>query len=184
MAETTPEALAEAARDLTALQEPGWRALGSTSADSAVASEIDRAEENRRARWLYYRDPIPAQAVHLHNAYTFGRGVGFKAPDPDIQTWLQKFWRDPRNQHSLSRAQAQHTLNRDRQLDGELFFALYTSTLTGRVTVRTFDPAEIPDNGVITMPGDRTFPIYYKRVYVPEVFDFTQGRYVQGSTVT
>lgn len=172
------EALATA-RSLSALDEPGWSELGASNADSRIAREIDRADVNLKARWYYYNDPIPSHSIHLHNAYTFGRGVGFKAKNEVVQKWLNAFWENPRNQHSISRALAQWTLNRDRQLDGELFLSLYTSSLTGRVTVRTIDPSEIAQ--VVTMPGDRTFPIYFRREYRPESFDFENGTYKQGN---
>lgn len=169
-------------RNLASMREPGWTALGSDSADALIASSIDRQGLNRQARWYYHNDPIANHSVMLHNAYTFGRGVSFRAPDAEVQTWLEAFWGDPRNRASLSRAQAQWALNTDRQLDGELFFVLYVSTLTGRVTVRTMDPAEIRQ--VVTAPGDPAMPVYYKRVYRPRVFNFERGEYEQRAEVT
>lgn len=170
-----------AGRNLAQLQEPGWTELGEGSSDDLVAAQIDRARENRQARWYYFRDPIASQAIMLHNAYTFGRGVSIKAKDPDVQRWLDVFWDDPRNRHTLTRAQAQWTLSRERQLDGEIFFVFYVSTLTGRVTVRTFDPSEIPQqNGVITTAGDPTFPTYFRREFQTREFDFKRGEYKLG----
>lgn len=169
-------------RNLASMREPGWLALGSDSADALVASAIDRISVNRQARWYFYNDPIASHAVMLHNAYTFGRGLSFRAPDPDVQDWLEQFWADPRNRASVSRAQAQWLLNTDRQLDGELFLALYVSTLTGRVTVRTMDPNEIRQ--IVRAPGDPAMPVYYKRVYRPQVFNFERGEYELRPEVT
>lgn len=172
----------DSVRSLAGMREPGWVQLGtSDSADAEVAGAIDRRGVNRQARWYYYNDPIASQAVTLHNAYVFGRGASFRAADPDIQTWLEIFWQDARNRASLSRAQAQWRLNTDRQLDGEIFFALYVSTLTGRVTVRTIDPAEI--GAVVTAPGDPQTPIYYKRTYRPQTFNFARGEYEFGKEI-
>lgn len=174
----TAKEVSEAARYLAQMQEPGWSELGSGSFDSQIAQQIDRNEINRSARWYYHNDPIPNHAIALHNAYTFGRGVSFKAVDPAVHTWLETFWNNPRNQHSISRAAAQWQLNRDRHLDGELFLIFYTSTLTGHVTVRTLDASEIRQ--VVTMPGDRTFPVYFQREFQPEYFDFASGKYKRG----
>ncbi len=165
-------------RSLAELQEPGWTPLSSGGSEDLVASQIDRAQTNAQARWYYYNDPSAQQAVLLHNAYTFARGVSFKAKDPDVQKWLERFWNNQRNRNHISRAKAQWELNRERQLDGELYFVFYVSTLTGRVTVRTFDPGEITQ--IVCAPGDPTFPIYFQRTYQPRIFNFTTGKYVDG----
>ncbi len=168
-------------RNLSQLQEPGWEQLGSGSNRDLIAGEIDRQRQNQLARWYYHQDPTASQAVMLHNAYTFARGVSVKAKDERVQTIIDAFWQDPRNRHSLTRASAQWGLNTERQLEGEMFFAFFVSKLTGRVTVRLFDPTEFPEhNGVITMPGDPTFPVYFRRVFTPRWFDFNEGKYVTG----
>ncbi len=166
------------ARALAELQEVGWTPLGGGSSSDQVASRIDRADVNTQARWYYFKDPIAQQAVMLHNAYTFGRGVGYRAAHEDVQAWLDRFWKDQRNRASLTRALPQWLLNRERQLDGELFLAFFVSTLTGRVTVRTFDPGEITQ--VITAPGDPLFPLYFRREYLPREYDFATGHYKTG----
>jgi len=170
-------------RRLASMAEPGWIGFGNGgSADAQIAAQIDRAGINRQARWYYYQDPIASHAVTLHNAYTFGRGASFRAADKDVQAWLEGFWRDARNRASLTRAQAQWALNTDRQLDGELFFVFYVSTYTGRVTVRTLDPSEI--DKIVTAPGDPAMPVYFKRVYRPQVFNWKRGEYETGQQVT
>lgn len=168
-------------RNLSQLQEPGWEQLGSGSNRDLIAGEIDRQRQNQLARWYYHQDPTASQAVMLHNAYTFARGVSVKAKDERVQALIDAFWQDPRNRHSLTRASAQWGLNTERQLEGELFFAFFISKLTGRVTVRLFDPSEFPEyNGVITMPGDPTFPVYFRRQFTPRWFDFNEAKYVTG----
>ena len=168
-------------RTLPELREPGWQPLGRSSNREAVAEEIDRATQNQLARWYYHQDPTASQAVMLHNAYTFARGVSVKAKDERVQQVVDAFWHDPRNRHSLTRAAAQWQLNTERQLEGELFLGLFVSTLTGRVTVRLFDPAEFPaGSGIVTLPGDPTFPVYFRREYTPRWYDFDAGRYTTG----
>lgn len=169
-------------RNLSQLDEPGWEQLGSGSNRDLIAGQIDRYQQNQLARWYYHQDPTASQAVMLHNAYTFARGVSVKAKDERIQPVIDAFWKDPRNRHSLTRASAQWMLNTERQLEGELFFGLFVSRLTGKVTVRLFDPSEFPDDtGVITMPGDPSFPIYFQRQFQTRQFDFTDGTYKTGA---
>lgn len=174
--------LDEALRSLPQLQEPGWRELGRGSNRELVAGDIDRSTQNQLARWYTHQDPTASQAVMLHNAYTFARGVSVKAKDARVQQIIDAFWQDPRNRHSLTRAVAQWQLNTERQLEGELFLALFVSTRTGRVTVRMFDPGEFPEGGgVVTMPGDPTFPVYFRREYAPRWYDFEAGAYKTGT---
>ena len=107
--------LDEALRSLPELGEPGWRELGRSSNRELVAGDIDRATQNQLARWYVHQDPTASQAVMLHNAYTFARGVSVKAKDERVQQVVDAFWSDPRNRHSLTRAAAQWALNTERQ---------------------------------------------------------------------
>jgi len=175
------EAQLDEAWALPELGEPGWRELGRGSNRELVAGDIDRVAQNQLARWYVHQDPTASQAVMLHNAYTCARGVSVKAKDERVQKVVDAFWSDPRNRHSLTRAAAQWALNTERQLEGELFLGLFVSTLTGRVTVRLFDPSEFPEgSGVVTLPGDPTFPVYFRREYAPRWYDFEAGQYQTG----
>lgn len=168
-------------RILPEMQEPGWTQMGTGSHRELVAGAIDRTVQNQLARWYMHQDPTASQAVMLHNAYTFARGVNVKAKDERVQAWIDRFWMDPRNRHSLTRAAAQWQLNTERQLEGELFLGLFVSTLTGRVTVRLFDPTEFrAENGIVTMPGDPTFPVYFRRQYTPRTYNFNEAKYSRG----
>jgi hypothetical protein len=124
---------------------------------------LNRKEVNAEARRFYHIDSSAHHMVNLHCAYTFGRGVSKKAKDLDINAWLDKFWKHPRNRGSLTSAKAQWDLGKDMQLDGEVFFVFYTSTMTGQVTVRTIPPEEIIK--IVYAPGDPKMPIAYHRKY-------------------
>lgn len=147
-------------RRLPELNEPGWI---DTSGGATALTGLDRQEVNAQARRYYHIDPIAQHLVRLHNAYTFGRGVSKKATDADINAWLERFWKHPRNRTSLTNTKAQWELGKNIQLDGELFFVFYTSTITGQVTVRTIPPHEIVK--IVYAPDDPTMPIAYHHKY-------------------
>lgn len=137
------KAILEAAigRTLPELNEPGWLAQGS-SYDSVTG--LDRVHVNEQARRYYHLDPTLRHMVQLRNSYTFGRGVVMRAVDDEVNKYLQEaFWNHPLNRDQISRSAAQYRLNRDMQLDGEIFFMLLTSRVTGRVIVRCIHPSRI-----------------------------------------
>ncbi|KAB2867533.1 MAG: hypothetical protein F9K46_00095 [Anaerolineae bacterium] len=142
---------------LPPLNEPGWTPLGSSNPVGFMG--LSRRQINDEVRHYYHSDPTLHYMVELENAYTFSRGVSVKAKDPDIDAWLQRFWRHPSNRASLTTAKAQWELNKELQLEGELFFILYTSTLTGQVTVRNLPPQQVVQ--VIPAKGDAQLQQYY-----------------------
>lgn len=140
------------------LNEPGWLPLGSSSGVDMLTG-LNRRQVNDEVRYYYQTDPTMHYMVELENAYTFSRGVTVKAKDATIDAVIQKFWRHPNNRASLTTAAAQWDLNKELQLEGELFLAFYTSTLTGQVTVRTLPPSQIAK--VIPAKGDAKLQQYY-----------------------
>lgn len=145
--------------------EPGWAPLGSFGPDAVTG--LNRRQINDEVRQYYHSDPTLHYMVELENAYTFSRGVSVKAQDPDIDAWLQRFWRHPSNRASLTTAKAQWDLNKELQLEGELFFLFYTSTLTGQVTVRTLPPTQV--HKIVTARGDAQMQqLYYGQFHASE----------------
>lgn len=137
-------------RKLPQLQEPGWMPLGGSNVD--LLTGLDRRQTNDEVRYYHDTDPTMHYMVELENSYTFGRGVSVKAKDPEVDAWVQRFWRHPRNRASLTTAAAQWELNKELQIEGELFFIFYTSTVTGQVTVRTLQSQQV--NKIINAKGD------------------------------
>lgn len=149
-----------AGRRLPELDEPGWMRMG---ADVEQITGLDRREVNEQALRYYHTDPTTGYLIDLHNAYTFGRGISVEASDPTIDSWVQRFWNHPRNRASISTAAAQWDLNKNLQLNGELFLIFYTNTMTGQVVVRTVDPLQITHIGYVD--GDNKLPQVFVREY-------------------
>lgn len=140
------------------LNEPGWTQLGESGYGNGLMG-INRRETNDQVRYYNHTDPIMRHLIQLENSYIFSRGVSVKAKDPDIDAWIQRFWKHPRNRASLTTAAAQHELNTELQIEGELFFIFYTSMLTGQVTARTLSPSQIAK--VVMAKGDNKLQQYF-----------------------
>lgn len=117
----------------------------------------------KRARMFYLANPWIKRGVELQMMYIFGQGVSVQAADEAVNAVVQDCWTHPKNQAELTTVQALTGQEARLKLDGNLFFALFTNRMTGRVLVRTIPFAEIDD--VICDPQDRATPWYYKRVW-------------------
>lgn len=149
---------------LPELHEPGWELMSGGSLQQLTG--LDRRTVNDAARRYYFTDPTAHHMIDLHSAYTFGRGVTLRTEHPDLNRWVQAFWASPHNRFSISRARQQWRMSRELQLDGEVFLMLFTSTLTGRVTVRRIPSSQIAD--IVRHPGDADMPRYFIRKYRDE----------------
>ncbi len=147
---------------LPQLHEPGWTPLGGSGGDGLLG--INRREVNDQVRHYYHTDPVMHHLIQLENAYLFSRGVSVKAHDPEIDAWLQRFWQHPHNRASLTTAAAQHALNTELQIEGELFFIFYTSTLTGQVTVSTLPSTQV--TRVVGAKGNPKLQLYYEAEFI------------------
>lgn len=144
------------------LNEPGWTPLGGSGVDGLTG--LNRREINDQVRYYYHTDPTMHYMVQLENSYIFSRGLSVKAKDPDIDAWIQRFWNHPHNRASLTTAAAQHELNTELQIEGELFFIFYTSTLTGQVTVSTLPSTQA--TRVVGAKGNPKLQLYYEANFI------------------
>lgn len=173
--------LTEAMVDLEmALEDTGWRKLSNGVRDEF--SENGRRLIREMCRTMVVSNPLMKRAVNVRIGYIWGQGVevaaraGADAPQ-DVDEIVQMFWDD--NTRSLTGSQAQEELERALGTDGEVFLALFTNPLVGRVQVRSTPTDEIVD--IITNPEDRDEPWFYVREYVTQVLE--QG-YATGNTRT
>ena len=148
-----------------AMEDRGWMAL-----TMQAASEFTR-EGRRRAsalcRILSIQNPLIKRGIAVRTGYVWGDGVQITAADDDVNAVVQAFIDD--NAASYTGSQAREEAEKTLGTDGDLFRALPTSPLTGRVQVRTIDPDEIED--VICNPEDRDEPWFYLRQHTTQVIE-------------
>lgn len=172
--------LAESLADAQiALEDVGWRRLAGAAQTEFTIDGIKRGAELSRIMGVV--NPLIKRAIELRIAYIWGQGVSITAKangdedgEQDVNAVVQAFLDDKGTKRVFSSAAAHETNERTLATDGNLFVALYTDPLFGRVQPRSIPLAEIQD--IITNPDDRSDPWYYKRSTYRTELVITGGR--------
>lgn len=155
------EELRESFADLQlALEDRGWLSLSIQAASQFTRDGLGRAAQ--LCRILAVSNPLVKRGLALRNAYVWGTGLEITPRDPGVGEVIALF--DDANQASFTGSQAREELERALGTDGNVFLALFTSPLTGRVKVRSFPFDEIAE--VVSNPDDRDEPWYYLRRWI------------------
>lgn len=164
--DTLEESLSDAQR-LLAAEDYGWQKVGDLTGEGVIGREHVK-QVVALARVMAIADPLIRRAAGLHKAYVWGQGCTIAAKqedgsEQDVNAVVQAFLDDPGNAATFTSAQARELLEHKLQTDGELFHALITSPLSGRVQVREVPCFEVDD--VITNPEDAAEVWFYKRTF-------------------
>lgn len=170
-----------------ALEDNGWRALSAGVQDEFSAE--GRRKLTSHCRLMAISNPLIKRGLAVRAGYIWGQGVEVTARvdhdddktaeqlQSDVNALIDAFHDD--NEASLTGSQATEELERALGTDGEVFLALFTRPLTGRVQVRSTPTGEIVD--IICNPEDRDEPWFYVREYVTQVIE---AGYARGNTRT
>lgn len=142
-------------------EDRGWMSLVDEG-----KREFSREKLNHHAdlcRVYTVANPLIKRGAKLRAAYVFGGGVGTTAKGEDINVVVQDFLDDPEVRDVFSGARAQETNETSLYTDGNVFFALFTDPLTGRVRPRIIPFEEMA--GTLTNPEDSMSTWYYRRSY-------------------
>ena len=144
------------------------------------------AESRRRnaelCRVYAIANPLIKRGLELRAAYVFGQGVGTTAAGEDVNALVQDWLDNPEVREVFTGAQAQVRNEQALGTDGNLFFALFTNPLTGRVKPRILPFHEIQEQ--VTDPEDSLTVRFYKRVYAKRVWNQTTGTYTEKEAVS
>lgn len=152
------EILHESLADVqAALREPGWQSLATGAAEEFSTS--GRRQAAALCRILVVQNPLIKRGIAIRTGYIWGEGRQVSGRDDLVNAVIQKF--DDDNKTSFSSSQAREEAEKTCGTDGNIFRALPTSPLTGRVRVRTIDPTEIV--AIHPNPEDRDEPWFYER---------------------
>ena len=158
----TIELLSERLAELElSLEDQGWRQIM-----AGFDGEFSRGalgEIVRRSRYAYLANPLVNHALEVQAHYVFGQGVQVAARHPAINDVIRAVWEDPGNRAELTSAAAQLRAEIELSSTGNLFLVLFTEARTGHLRIRSIPIEEIDD--VITDPGDRRTPWFYRRVW-------------------
>lgn len=127
------------------------------------------------ARMMFIKNPLIKRGVMVKALYIWAQGVNVKYKNPELNTVLQDFWDDPKNQVELTGHQAQMLKQVDYEVISNIFFVFFTRPSDGRVRVRTLPFEEITD--VISDPEDAKTPWFYVRKWTEKKLNPQSGRF-------
>lgn len=169
--------LQESFRDLEdqlLLEDKEWLLMSEAAEQMSFSVEArDRIQILARTYWT--KNPLAGRAVDTVANYTFGRGLSVVSDDEKINNVIKRFWKDQDNLRTFTGNQAQHMKCKELQVDGEVFFALFTNEQTGTVKIASIPAYEIRD--VIRDPENRFKPMYYRRQKIARLFSFESESY-------
>ena len=143
----------------------------------------DRRAISEQALLYFVKNPLIGLAVTLKTTFIFGRGPTVAAKHPLItEVVIDDFWKDPDNRAELTSLAAMQRKNNSLQLDGNLFLAFFVNIATGKVKIGSIPAVEIED--IITHPENRSKPLWYKRTFIRQHFDYATGAYVSDGQET
>jgi hypothetical protein len=166
--DNTIEILQESMADLElAFEDRGWDRLAVNATREFSPEGLRRARE--LCRVMTVANPLLKRGLGLRKAYVWGQGVTISVRDQsdegqDVNAVVQDFLDDPFVQKTFSGTQAHEEMEQAAFTDGDLFCALFTSRLTGKVQPRWLPVDEITD--IIHDPDDNIVHWYYRREYV------------------
>ena len=152
-------------------EDAGWESLTATGRTEFTREGLARNAE--LCRVMFIANPLMKRGLGIRASYVFGQGVEINARDEDVDAVVQEFLDDEGNLDAVTGAQARVVLENELGTDGNVFLAHFTNPLTGRVKVRPLPFDEIVE--VITEPGDKTTPWFYRRRWVETTLTSTFG---------
>jgi hypothetical protein len=148
-----------------AMEDMGWEKLTNQFAQEFTRDGLKRAAE--LSRMMAIANPLIKRGLAIRASYVHGQGVGITARGDgnegaqDVNAVVQDFLDDDTNRAALTGHQAKLRLETSIGTDGNIFIALFTNPLVGKVQARTLPFDEITDK--VTLPGDRMVTMYYRR---------------------
>lgn len=160
------ESLAESYTQLQLSREDaGWQRITDQYKQEFTREGLKTAAE--QCRVFAIANPLVKRGLGIRSAYVFGQGVGTTARgdgtegSQDVDGLVQAWLDDQDVREVFSGAQANERNETALGTDGNVFFALFTKPLTGRVTPRLLDFDEITDK--VSNPEDKVRTWYYRR---------------------
>lgn len=147
-----------------AFEDQGWTRLLWGAQNIYSRDGLLRVEA--LAEVMAIANPLIKRGLQIRTAYVWGQGCQISVRDDDVNVVVQDFMSNQRNKDAYFGTQARETCERTLGTGGNLFIALHTSQLTGRVQVRTIPLREITKK--IKNPDDRQDVWFYLREWTSE----------------
>lgn len=166
--------LIERILELEQINEPGWEPIGRGGLETNDFSRAALREITNLSRIMWLKNPLIRRAVAVQADYVWALGVTIRAADEADNTVLQEFLDDPLNRVELTTNDAYHAKETALQVEGNLFFVLFTDVMTKRVRVRSVPFDQI--DSIICNPEDAKEHWFYKRIWTQVAIDPASGQ--------
>jgi hypothetical protein len=155
------------------LEDVGYYLLNAKIGDIDL-KPVQREKFYRRTLKYYLEDPIVMRAVDMQPHYIFGRGLPRpESTNPLVQQAIDKFWDDEDNKLALTTFKAQYARAVELQLQANIYFVVFETD--DGIKVGTLPHEEVVD--IVMDPENRLRPVWYKRRFVEQIYDFKTGAY-------
>jgi hypothetical protein len=138
---------------------------GSTPFSMSGQEEGIRTRIVSDSRTMYRWDVVVQRIVTLWTDYGFGQSIEITPNAPEARETWKDFWQGKQNMPLLSDRHI-YRLSDTLLVDGEIFLAMFVSTVDGECTLRTFPTEEI--KAFITDPEDQDAVLFYLREWTPD----------------
>lgn len=138
--------------------DKGWTPISVSTTD---IPDVDIDRMFQIASVLYKRNPIAKRVIDTQKAFVVGRGIYVSSEDKDVNTVVQRFWKDRRNNWRRYLKERVHSL----ALYGEALWPAYVNTINGSVHLGSNHPGIIHS----VLPNVRNH-------FEPEVLIIKEGR--------
>lgn len=116
------------------MEDVGWKRPTTEFED---IPEADRIKVVERSRSYLVKHPMYRRIMSLNKAFVLGKGIRRPSHrNPAIQFAIDKLWTAVSNQQTFTGFHAFEVMLEQRDGTGEIFFKIYTDTVTGMSTVR------------------------------------------------
>lgn len=158
-----------------AIEDTGWLKLSYESEREFSSDGLTRLIQF--ARYMYLKNPLINHAVEVTADYVWSQGCTVLCEDEVINEVIQKHMNDFRNQRVFYGQQARIGNEKQTEVEGNVFFALFTNRANGWVRVRTVPTEQIIKGDIICNPEDREDVWFYKRVWAQREFNKDRGTF-------
>lgn len=155
------------------MDDEGWRRLGWEGEREFSRDGLRKITDMSRIMTL--KNPIIQRAVEIRSFYVWGQSVEIKGRSETVNDEvIQPFIEDIGNRRELFSHASRILKDKALATDGNIFFVLDTSYITGKVNLRSIPFDEIED--IILNPDDGVDVWYYVRSYEQKKFDHRTGK--------
>lgn len=143
-----------------AIEDLGWQETGGRLTLNNWNLKRDTLRKMMNlARHLYIFNPIFRRTVEVQSLYVWALGVTIRAKDKDVQLVLDKFFDSSKNKVALTSQPAWADAEREQQITGNNFFAVFRSPSTGAARIRSI-PVDYVHH-IYCDPDDNKDPWFY-----------------------